>query len=166
MTENAITVTDNIKFGGNGIISVDGIIGSGWVSRDGFGTLQLNAANTYSGETTFTNGTIELNIENAIANSSIVFNGGILKTTGPNQSFKYLTIKENSIIDLANISHTISFTGEGSFVLKRLLIKNWQGVYNGTTGTMGIIKIGTTETTSKEFLDKISFIDKNKNHFN
>ena len=71
-------------------ISVDGIIGSGWVSRDGFGTLQLNAANTYSGETTFTNGTIQLNTENAIARSSLVFNGGILKTTGPNQSFKYL----------------------------------------------------------------------------
>ncbi len=165
-TINAITATDNIKFGGNGIISVDGIIGSGWVNRDGFGILQLNAANTYSGETTFTNGTIQLNTENAIANSSLVFNGGVLKTAGFNQSFKYLTIKENSIIDLANTSHTLSFIGEGSFVLKRLLIKNWQGVYNGTTGTMGIIKIGTRETTSKEFLDQIRFIDPTNKQYN
>ena len=50
--------------------------------------------------------------------------------------------------------------------MKRLLIKNWQGVYNGTTGTMGIIKIGTTEATSKEFLDQIRFIDPTNNQFN
>ena len=150
-TINASVSTNIINFGGNGIISVDGVIGSGFVSRDGFGTLQLNTANTYSGETTFTSGTIQLNAENSIANSSLVFNGGILKTTGSNQNFKNLSIKENSIIDLANATHTISFTGEGTFAFKRLLIKNWQGAYDGTTGTKGIIKIGTTETTSKEF---------------
>ncbi len=165
-TINAITATDNINFGGNGIVSVDGVIGSGFVSRDGLGTLQLNAANTYSGETTFTNGTIQLNAENAIANSNLIFNGGILKTTGTNQNFKNLTIKENSIIDLANATHTITFTGEGSFAFKRLLIKNWQGAYDGTAGTMGIIKIGATETTSKEFLDQIRFIDPTNNQFN
>ena len=165
-TINAITATDNLNFGGNGIISVDGVIGSGFVSRDGLGTLQLNAANTYSAETTFTNGTIQLNAENSIANSTLVFNGGILKTTGTNQNFKNLTIKENSIIDLANATHTISFTGEGSFAFKRLLIKNWQGAYNGTAGTMGIIKIGATEATSKEFLDQIRFIEPANNQFN
>lgn len=163
---NGNTTTDNINFGGNGIISVDGIIGSGYVSRDGLGTLQLNAANTYSGETTFTSGTIQLNAENCIANSSLVFNGGILKTIGSNQNFRYLKIKENSIVDFANISHTLSFTGEGSFVLKRLLIKNWQGAYDGTAGLMGIIKIGIAEVTSKEFLDQIRFIDPSNNQFN
>jgi autotransporter-associated beta strand protein len=165
-TINAIVSTNIINFGGNGIISVDGIIGSGFVSRDGLGILQLNEANTYSGETTFTNGTIQLNAENSIANSSLVFNGGILKTTGSNQSFRYLTIKENSIIDLANINHALSFTGEGSFALKRLLIKNWQGAYNGTAGTMGIIKIGNVEATTKEFLDQIRFIDPNNKQYN
>ena len=165
-TINAITATDNINFGGNGIVSVDGVIGLGFVSRDGLGTLELNAANTYSGETTFTNGTIQLNAENAIANSNLVFNGGILKTTGTNQNFKNLTIKENSIIDLDNATHTISFTGEGSFAFKRLLIKNWQGAYDGTAGTMGIMKIGATEATSKEFLDQIRFIDPANNQFN
>jgi fibronectin-binding autotransporter adhesin len=165
-TINAITATDNINLGGNGIISVDGIIGSGNLSRDGLGTLQLNAANTYSGETTFTNGTIQLNAENALTNSNLIFNGGILKTTGTNQNLKNLTIKENSIIDLANATHTISFTGEGTFAFKRLLIKNWQGAYDGTAGTMGIIKIGATETTSKEFLDQIRFIDPTNNQFN
>lgn len=165
-TINAITATDNINFGGNGIISVDGIIGSGNLSRDGLGTLQLNAANTYGGETTFTIGTIQLNVENAIINSGLVFNGGILKSTGTTQNFKNLTIKENSIIDLANATHILSFAGEGSFVLKRLLIKNWQGAYDGTIGTMGIIKIGTKEATSKEFLDQIRFIDPSNNQFN
>ncbi|MEY4057645.1 MAG: hypothetical protein EBU05_07160 [Chitinophagia bacterium] len=165
-TINAITATDNINFGGNGIVSVDGVIGSGYVSRDGYGTLQLNTANTYSGETTFTNGTIQLNAENAIANSNLIFNGGILKTTGTNQNLKNLTIKENSIIDLGNATHTISFTGEGSFAFKRLLIKNWQGAYDGTAGTMGIMKIGATEATSKEFLDQIRFIDPANNQFN
>jgi autotransporter-associated beta strand protein len=165
-TINAIVSTNIMNFGGNGIISVDGIIGSGFVSRDGLGILQLNAANTYSGETTFTNGTIQLNAENCINNSSLVFNGGILKSTGTNQDFKYLTIKENSIIDLENTTHTLTFSGEGSFTLKRLLIKNWQGTYDGTTGTMGIIKIGTTEATSKEFLDQIRFIDPNNKQFN
>ena len=165
-TINAITSTDNISFGGNGIISVDGVIGSGYVTHDGFGTLQLNAINTYSGETTFTNGTIQLNVENCIVNSSLVFYGGILKTNGTNQIFKYLTIKENSIIDLANTTHTLSFAGEGTFVLKRLLVKNWQGAYDGSTGSMGIIKIGATEATSKEFLDQIRFIDATNNQFN
>ena len=165
-TINANTANDNINFGGNGIISVDGIIGSGFVSRDGLGTVQLNAANTYSGETTFTSGTIQLNAENAIVNSNLIFNGGILKSTGANQNLKSLTIKDNSIIDLANLTHSLSFTGEGNFVLKRLLIKNWQGAYDGTAGLMGIIKIGASEITSKEFLDQIRFIDQNNNLFN
>jgi len=165
-TINAIVSTNIMNFGGNGIVSVDGIIGSGFVSRDGLGILQLNAANTYSGETTFTNGTIQLNAENCINNSSLVFNGGILKSTGTNQDFKYITIKENSIIELENTTHTLTFSGEGSFTLKRLLIKNWQGAYNGTVGTMGIIRIGNTEATTKEFLDQIRFIDPNNKQFN
>ena len=165
-TINGTLGTDKLNFGGSGIISVDGVIGTGYVSRDGNGTLKLNASNTYSGETTLTSGTVELTIENAIANSSIVFNGGILKTTGANQNFRNLTIQDNSIIDLANTSHTLSFAGEGSFVLKRLLIKGWQGSYNGTNGTMGVIKIGNTDLTSKEFLDQIRFIDPTNNQFN
>ena len=47
-----------------------------------------------------------------------------------------------------------------------MLIKNWQGAYDGTAGTMGIIKIGATEATSKEFLDQIRFIDPANNQFN
>ena len=163
---NGNTTSDYINFGGSGIISIDGIIGSGFITKDGLGTLKLNALNTTNGETTLTSGTIELTIENAIVNTSLRFNGGILKTTGTNQNFKQLKIYNNSIIDLAGLSHTLYFTSGGEFTLKRLLIKNWQGAYDGTAGTMGIIKIGTSDVTSKEFLDQVRFIDQTNNQFN
>lgn len=164
-TINGSTTAQYLLFGGNGNISVNGIIGSGYITYDGLGKLILNAQNSYTGFTTITNGTIELNIENAMLNSPIIFNGGTLKTLGFTQNFNYISVQNNSIIDLANSVHTLFFTRASAVNLKKLMIKGWQGNYDGTTGSMGVIKIGNSEIISKEFLDQIRFIDTYNNQF-
>jgi autotransporter-associated beta strand protein len=85
---NAITGTnDNLQFGGAGNITVNDVIatGTGSLTKDGTGTLTLNAANTYTGATTVSAGV--LNIQNAtglgtIAGGTTVSNGATLQLQG------------------------------------------------------------------------------------
>jgi len=85
---NAITGSnDNLQFGGAGNVTINDIIaiGSGTLTRDGTGTLTLNAANTYTGATTVSAGV--LNIRNATglgttAGGTTVSNGATLQLQG------------------------------------------------------------------------------------
>jgi autotransporter-associated beta strand protein len=64
------TVTQGTDFGGGAIG------GTGALTLLGGGTLVLNAANTYSGATTVTSGTLDLLNQLAIQNSTLTMNGG------------------------------------------------------------------------------------------
>lgn len=85
---NAITGSnDNLQFGGAGNVTINDVIatGTGTLSKDGTGTLTLNAANTYTGTTTVSAGV--LNVQNAtglgtIAGGTTVSNGATLQLQG------------------------------------------------------------------------------------
>ena len=85
---NAITGSnDSLQFGGAGNVTINDVIatGTGTLTKDGTGTLILNAANTYSGATTVSAGV--LNVQNAtglgtVAAGTTVSNGATLQLQG------------------------------------------------------------------------------------
>ncbi|HMG04365.1 MAG TPA: autotransporter-associated beta strand repeat-containing protein, partial [Chthoniobacterales bacterium] len=85
---NAITGSnDSLQFGGAGNVTINDVIatGTGTLTKDGTGTLILNAANTYTGATTVNAGI--LNVQNAtglgtVAAGTTVSNGATLQLQG------------------------------------------------------------------------------------
>ncbi len=66
----------------------DTISGSGGVTKQGAGTLTLSAANTYTGPTSITGGTLKLASSGTIANSSAIdLSGGTLDLTAKSSGF-------------------------------------------------------------------------------
>ncbi|NDA19344.1 MAG: hypothetical protein EBZ11_07920, partial [Alphaproteobacteria bacterium] len=89
---NAITGTNTaVTFGGSGNITVNDPIGTGTgtLTKDGSGTLTLTAANTYTGKTTISNGTI------VVSGSGTIGDGA-----------SALDIDETGTLDLQNTSTT------------------------------------------------------------
>jgi autotransporter-associated beta strand protein len=56
--------------------------GTGGLTKKGTGVLTLSSANTYTGSTTISKGTLKLGIDNAIGAGDIYFDGGDLSTGG------------------------------------------------------------------------------------
>ena len=70
---NAITATNiNVTFGGSGNITVAEPIatGTGTLTKDGSGTLTLSGANTYTGITTISAGTLAATVNDALGTSA------------------------------------------------------------------------------------------------
>ena len=74
---SAITGTQNLTFGGAGNVTVNDAIATstGTLTKDGAGTLTLSAANTYTGLTTVTAGTLREGVSNAISTGALTVNG-------------------------------------------------------------------------------------------
>ena len=92
-----------MTFGGAGDVTANGVIAGADVqlSKDGPGTLTLGGANTYTGTTTITEGTLRLGASNVIANTSnVVLNGGTLATGGISDTVGSLTVSASSVIDM------------------------------------------------------------------
>ncbi|MCB9339382.1 MAG: autotransporter-associated beta strand repeat-containing protein [Lewinellaceae bacterium] len=127
--------------------------GSGTMSltKEGVGALTLSGSNTYTGTTTISAGTLVLGAAERIANTSnVILSGGTFKTgatTGLTETVGTLTLDATSTIALGTGSHTLSFAasnGQSWSPCDTLIITGWQGGYNGTAGTAGKIKVGTT----------------------
>ncbi len=144
-----------------GATSVAGVIsGAGGLIKTGASTLTLTGANTYTGTTTVSAGTLSLNTtgSNAIAagagaitlntggtlslaqanqigdNVNLVLNGGTLSFTGTatSESLGTLSLTENSVIDFGGTNMILTFSGIGSFTAgKTLTILNWSGSGSG-----------------------------------
>ncbi len=86
-------------------LSINGSIGgSGGVTKEGNGTLELNAANTFTGDTEINFGTLEANATGSLASTgNITVNGGSL-LVGANNA-----INESAAMDLAG--GTLEFNG-------------------------------------------------------
>jgi fibronectin-binding autotransporter adhesin len=135
-------ITDSVNDSGGGV----GVYGTGAnaVSKTGNGTWTLIGANTYSGNTTVSDGTLLIGVANGFSNNSgLVLSGGKLSTGGFNQSTtKTLTLQSSSAIDMATAApattDTLTF-GDSSAVLwtagANLSIAHWNGTVNTGGGT-------------------------------
>jgi len=133
-----------VNFARTNSLTVGGVIsGSGSLAESGSGTLTLGAANTYSGGTFITNGTLQLAYATVgagqpelAAGSGPITDNGVLAVTNaggaPPNMWLTNAISGNGAINLAQ-NQEINFTGPGSM--------------SGFTGTINIV--AGTETTAK-----------------
>jgi autotransporter-associated beta strand protein len=142
----------NLSFGGAGDTLVTSVIGTGagMVTKDGSGTLILNAANTFSGGFKLNNGTVLINNAAALGASGgmVALNGGTLAST----NFTGFTIG-NLITIGGNITLGQSEGGVGPLTfsnqidlgsgVRTLTINNPSNFFNGPIiGSGGITKEG------------------------
>lgn len=125
---NAITGTFALTFGGAGNIAVNDIIATttGTVTKDGAGTLTLAAANTYSGTTTLSAGTLRATTSTgALGTGALSLGGGTLELandTGLNFARNTTvtgstTISSERLTSGAGVTHTLGTLSIGAFTL-------------------------------------------------
>lgn len=126
----------------------DGII-SGYpgLTLNGAGTVQLNAANTYSGDTTVTSGTLVANNTSALGGGRLLLNGGDLSNTlsctlGNEVSLNSaatLTVGSSQDLNLTGIiGGTGTLTKAGSGTLTLSAENSYSGSTIVTTGTLAL----------------------------
>ncbi len=99
-----LTATGGVSVTGTGDATINTVIaGATSVTQAGNGTLTLNGANTYTGVTTISGGTLQANIADVAATSGalgnggdITFTGGALQYTGLSNGTDYATRFKNS----------------------------------------------------------------------
>jgi len=149
-------------FGAGSVNTLAAVIaGSGKVIKAGAGKLTLTSANTYTGSTTVTGGSLNLGVANALSSATnVVLNGGTLATgTGFSQAVGTLALNADSVIALGGAAHTLSFASSNGVTWNGnvLTITGWTGTA-GASGTAGKIFVGSsaTDLTAAQ-LSKITF---------
>jgi fibronectin-binding autotransporter adhesin len=166
----ATTLTQDVTFGGvgNTTVSTTAISGSGSLIKDGAGTLTLAAANTYTGETMVSSGT--LYVTGALSNSavSVKANGAIGSNGIAGNLGNGLTLEAGGNLDLTGATLGLNSTGilnltGGSLTLGNLTFQDlvgWDwtnaaaGTYQLMDGTFDIAWGSTaylTEGTAYDF---------------
>lgn len=131
------------------------ISGAGTLTQAGSGTTVLSAANTYTGRTTISNGTLQLGASDRIADTSAVtLSGGTLATGGFSETLGALTVSANSVIDFGAGASALVFADSSSI--------SWTGtltLLNFDIGTDSLRFGNSITALSLAQLEKISFGD-------
>lgn len=151
---NVFLNANTLDVAGGNNITISGIIsgtGATAITKTGTGTLILSGANTYTGTTTITAGTLQLGAANRINDASnLILNGGSFSTgatTGFSETVGTLNLNANSTIALGTGIHTLTFANSSgvAWAGSLLTITGWTGPNNGVgTGTTGRIFIGNS----------------------
>ena len=131
--------------GGAGNLIINAVVAdgtsSGGFSKIGAGIVTLNGANTYTGGTTVTNGTLALGAADRIADTSnLVMSGGTFSTGGFSETLGTLTLTANSIIDLGAGTSALVFADSSGATWGSSITLSF---INFTDG-VDTIRIGTT----------------------
>ncbi len=137
---NAIGVDGSVSATLSGVISSNGALG---INKVGTGTLTLVGANTYSGTTTISAGTLIANHSSAIGNGSLtntlIFNGGILQASGviTSPTTRGVTMTGVGTIDTngnpISIAGVITGAGDLNKIGANTLTLSGANSYSGTT---------------------------------
>lgn len=146
--------------------SIAGIVGTGTgtLTKQDVGTWTLSGANTYTGATAISGGTLRLGAAGVVADGSAISLGGGTLSSGASAGFsetmETLALTANSTIALGTGNHSLTFANSSAVswtAATTLTITGWTGTV-GTSGTAGKIFIGnTTGTLTSGQLAQISF---------
>ena len=124
------------------------ISGSGSLIKEGLDTLLLSAANTFTGSTKVTSGSLLAGIDNALSTGSeFIFNGGTYSSGGYSNTLGKLSVLDDSKINIKFLQvHGITYTGAASFVAgKDVIIYGWSGLT-----APGVSKTGALITSNPD----------------
>ncbi len=141
----------NLTVGGAGNTTLSGIIGTttGTLTKDGAGTAILSGNNTYTGLTTVTTGTLQVNVNNALGTNAVgttVASGATLKLNAVTYSTaEAVTINGTGVGGTAG---ALANTGTSSFAGQITAATNATINAGGGNLTLsgGLVKNGTTLT--------------------
>jgi fibronectin-binding autotransporter adhesin len=148
------TLTTNVAAGTStigGVIS-NGGTSAGSLTKDGFGTLTLSGANTYTGTTTINAGTLTLGASDRLSNSSNVnIAGGTLSLGTYSERVNNLTFSNSGTLDFGTTGNANYFlfantTGTPSGVLT---ISNWES---------GTDVLASSTALTSTILDQLYFV--------
>ncbi len=129
----------------------DGVIsGFPGLTLGGGGTVRLNAANTYSGDTTVTAGTLVANNDSALGTGRLLLNGGGLSNTASCTLGNEVNLGANAAINVS-ASQTLTLSGpvDGTGSLTKtgagtLTLSGEKSYTGGTTVSGGTLEIDNT----------------------
>ncbi len=110
----------------NKSVTIAGAIGgTGGISKIGSGTLNLNAANSYSGSTALSAGTLSFGVGQSMS-GALNLSGGTLNPNNQTVSFGSLSLAGPSVISFGTegVSQNLTF-GSGAYTSGTLTIQNW-----------------------------------------
>jgi autotransporter-associated beta strand protein len=92
--------TQNLTIAGAGDTRITGTIATttGTLAKSGAGRLTLSAANTYTGLTTISGGTLAYGVANALSTGGITLNGGVLDIASFSDSVGQVTLTSGNIV--------------------------------------------------------------------
>lgn len=148
-----VRVGDGSNTSASFVTSIDNILaGIDGLNKTGLGTLVLNSANTYSGDTRFSAGVLSVNADTNLGalSNTLIFNGGTLKTTANVTSERSLILEGTGTLNTADSSQLVlegviagngalTKTGNGTLTLNHT--NNYQG---GTNIEAGLLFVQTT----------------------
>jgi len=106
------------------------------VQKTGAGTVVLDQANTLTGSTTVTQGTLQLGTANALSSSAVTVAAGATLAVGPQLTAIVPALVNNGIVDLDDV---IALVSGGLYDA---------GPYNGASGAMSFMAGGTVGNAS------------------
>ncbi len=153
----SFNLTSSFIYGGT-------IIGTGRLSKQGSGSLELTGANTYTGGTTISGGELSVNNNSGLGTGSVTFNGAstTLKTTAALTNFaRTITLTTNGTFDTNGFDSVFSGVISGAGVLTKQgngtqtlsAINTYTG---GTTIRGGTLRQGVANAISRVLTSDIS----------
>jgi outer membrane autotransporter protein len=120
---------------GNDVTLASGIRGVGGLTKTGAGILTLTSANTYTGETTISNGTLRLAGAGTLAGATGV------SLTGAGAAFDLSAGSNLSVAHLSGVAGSLVTLGANTLTLTDNTSQTFSGSLTGTGG--GLVKQGT-----------------------
>jgi len=149
-----IRVGDGSESTAGYVATIDNVLtGTQGLAKNDVGTLVLNGANTYTGETIVNGGTLSVSDDGNLgaAANGVTLNGGALRVTGAayNATIRALTLDSGGAVDIADAANAFAWNGAivGNGALEKrgagtLVLDHANAYTGGTLVTQGTLRLG------------------------
>ena len=139
---------NDLQFAGSGQTTVNNTIsGTGAISKIDSGKVILNTANTYTGGTAVSGGTLTVNNNTALGTGTVVLNGGALNSTSAASLSNSVVLSGSSALSNIALTNTVTQAGSHTLTVDNATLNNIS-LSNSTTAQTLTFNTNTTGTVS------------------